>query len=181
MGGNGCPGDYQEGGFRGTCPTTDEDVLACEHPVFEAVSEGAVESTCPNQILHLEVASVELADRERHAAETARRDHRCYSAAIGQPRVKNGLRFGDVVAETASDILHGDHKRFLSDGDARHVLKEALVFDEHAVGTIHHHLADRIIENEVLDRLEKRQGPLETVRHRAPSASCLKKDCFAWL
>ncbi len=64
-------------------PPADEDVLAREHVVFEVVREGAVESAFANQILHLEVAGVELADRERHAAKTARRDDRGDAAAIG--------------------------------------------------------------------------------------------------
>ena len=76
--------------------------------------------------------------------------------AIGQPRVENGLRFGDVVTKTPGDILYGDHEGFFADGHARQLLKEALFFDEHAVGTVHHHLADGVVENEVLDGLQER-------------------------
>jgi len=55
----------------------------CEHVVFEVVCEGAVKGASPNQILHLEVAGVELADRECDTTKAARRDHRGDAAAIG--------------------------------------------------------------------------------------------------
>src|ERR1700689_2723800 len=127
------------------------------------VCEAAVESACPNQIFHLEVTGVELADGERHAAQTARRDDCRDPTTIGQARVENGLRFGNVVTKTPGDILDGDHKGSLADGNARHVLKEALFFDEYAVGTVHHDLADRMVENEGLDGLQKRQDHFQYV------------------
>ena len=46
----------------------DENVLAREDVVFEVVRERAVKGSSPNQILDLEVAGVELTNRERHAA-----------------------------------------------------------------------------------------------------------------
>src|SRR5208282_4958016 len=115
------------------------------------VRKGAVESACRNQIRHLEVTSVELTDGERHAAKAAWRDDRGDAAAIGQPRVENGFRFGDVVAKTPGDILHGNHEGSLADGYARHLLQEALFFDEHTVSAIDHYLANRIVENQVFD------------------------------
>ena len=93
--------DRQKCRFSRAGSAANEDVLAREDVVFEVVGERAIESAFANQILHLEVAGVELADRECHAAETARRDHRGDAAAIGQPRVENGFRFGDVVAQDA--------------------------------------------------------------------------------
>src|SRR5438309_10257620 len=106
------------------------------------VREGAVESPFANQILYFEVARVEFADGERHPSETARRDHRGDPASIGQPRVENGLRFRDVVAQTPGDILHSDHQGTLPEGHTWYLLQEALLFDKHSVGTVHHHLAD---------------------------------------
>jgi len=65
------------------------------------VREGAVESSSSNQssiskwrVLNLRIVSVTT-------AQTARRDDRGDAAAIGQPRVQNGLRFGDVVTKAA--------------------------------------------------------------------------------
>ena len=127
------------------------------------------------------MTGVELADRERHAGETARRYHCGDPAAIGQARVENGLRFGDVVTKTPGDILHGDHKGSLAERHARHLLKEALSFDEHAVGAVHHHLADRVIQNEVLYRLQKRQDHFKTVHQSFPFASWTKYDSFGSL
>src|SRR5271168_1088528 len=173
--------DRQKCGFTSPGSTADEDVLACKHVVFEVVCEGEVESASPNQILHLEVAGVELADRERHAAKTARRDDRCDAAAIGQPRVENGFRFGDVVTKTPGDVLHDNHERLFADGHARHVLKEARLLDEHAVGAIHHYLADRIVENEVLDGLQERQDHFKSVHQSPPLASCTKYESLGSL
>src|SRR5580704_17768809 len=127
------------------------------------VGEGAVQSASANQILHFEVAGVEFADCERHSSQTTRWNDGGDTAAIGQARVEDGFRFGDVVSETARDILHGDHKRPLAQGHAGNLLKESLFFDKHTVGSIDHNLADRIVENQVLDGLQKWQDHFESV------------------
>jgi len=44
----------------------------------------------------------------------------------------------------------------LAESYARHLLEEALFFDEDSVGPVHHHLADGIVEDEVLDGLQER-------------------------
>ena len=116
-----------------------------------------------NQILHLEVAGVELANREGHAGETARRDHRGDTAAIGQSRVENRLRFRDIVAQSPGDILDGDHERSFAERHPWHLLQEALFFNEYPVRSIHHHFADGVIENQVLDGLQERQNHFESV------------------
>ena len=68
-----------------------------ENTIFEAIGKRAIEGASPNQVLHLEVSRVELADCLRHTAKTARWDHSGDAAAIGQSRVENGLRFGNIV------------------------------------------------------------------------------------
>src|SRR5260370_339059 len=78
----------------------------------------------------------------RSRMATAGRPFCSRRAAIGQPRIKNGLRFGDIVTKTAGDILYRDHEGSLTERYARHLLQEALFFDEHPVGAVHHHLAD---------------------------------------
>ena len=108
-----------------------------------------------NQIFHLEVAGIELADGQRHAAETARRDHGRDAAAIGQSRVENRFRFRNVVSKTPGNVLDCDHERSLPEGHARDLLKEALFFDENPVGAVHHDFADRVVENQVLDGFQE--------------------------
>jgi hypothetical protein len=56
------------------------------------------------------------------------------AAATRQPRAENGIQFGDIVTKTPRDIHYGDQEGFFADGHGRHLLKEALLFDEHAVG-----------------------------------------------
>ena len=148
--------------------------------VFKVVrEEDAVESSFPNQILHFEVAGVEFADRERNTAKAARRDDRGNTAAIGQARIEDRLRLGDIVAEPPSDILYGYHEGLFAYGHARHLLQEALFFDEHPVGTVHHHLADRVVEDEVFDGLQERQDHFKSVQFPSPRivfSSVITKD-----
>ena len=106
------------------------------------VRKRAIQGAGANEILHLEMPGIELADRERYAAKTARRDHGCDAAAIGQARVENRFRFRDVVPKTPGNVLDGDHERPLAQRHARHLLQEALLFDEYMVGPIDHDLAD---------------------------------------
>ena len=92
-----------------------------------------------------------------------------------------GLDFRNVVSQTPRDVLHGDRQRALAQGYSWHLLDIAVAFDEHAVGAIDHDLADRLVENEVFDGLQKRKDHFESVLHKAPSSSCSKYDLFGSL
>ena len=63
------PEDIQERGLAGPGPAADQDVLAGEDIILEAVGERSVERPGLNEILHLKVAGIELADRQRDAAQ----------------------------------------------------------------------------------------------------------------
>src|SRR5260370_16004004 len=160
---------------------TDEDIFACEDVVFEMIRQSAVESPGPNQIFHLKMTCVELADCERHSSQTTRWNDGSDAATIGQPRVEDGFRFGDVIPQTPRDIFHGDHKRPLTQGHTGNLLKESLFLDKHTVGAIDHDLADRIVEDQVFDGLQKRQDHFESVHHKTPYASCFKDDTLGSL
>jgi len=47
--------------------------------------------------------------------------------------------------------------------DARHRFDESLLLNEDVVGPVDHDLADGVIEDKVLDRLEKREDRFESV------------------
>src|SRR5580700_7784122 len=81
-----------------TRAAADQNVLPSENIAFQAIGERLVERPESDQILDLEMAWVELADRKGHAAQTAGRNNRSDAAAIGEPGVKNGLRLRELVS-----------------------------------------------------------------------------------
>src|SRR5580700_4845742 len=170
--------DRQERRFSSAGAATDQDVLASKNIVFEAVRDHAVESPRRDQILHLKIPGVELTDGQSDAAQTARRNDHRNATAIGQSRIENGFRLRDIVAQATRDILDGDHQGPVAEGYTRNTLQKTVSFDEHMLGAIHHHFADRLIENQVFDRFQKRQDHFESVHHRAPRVNCSKYDWF---
>src|SRR5260370_1808325 len=81
--------DREERRFSSSCAATDEDIFSSKNIVFEAIRDGAVESPCRDQVLHLKMASVELTDREGHASQTAGRDDRGDTAPVRESRGEN--------------------------------------------------------------------------------------------
>jgi pimeloyl-ACP methyl ester carboxylesterase len=73
--------------------------------VFQAIGERLVEGSAADQVGHFEVASVELADGQRYPTQTAARNDGRDAAPIGKARVEHGLRFRDVIAEAARDVI----------------------------------------------------------------------------
>ena len=65
--------------------------------------------------------------------------------------------------------------------DALHRLDESRLFNEDVVRAVDHDLADRVIENEVLDGLEKRQDGFKSIHYSSPSASWRKYDLLTSL
>ena len=63
----------------------------------------------------------------------------------------------------------------------RNRLDITVFFNEDAVRAIHHDFADIGIENEVLDRAEKRKNQFEAIHHNSPWASCRKYDLLMLL
>src|SRR6266576_6896204 len=72
--------------------------------------------------------------------------------------------------QAPGDILHGDHQGFLAEIHTLNRLDESGPFKD-AVRTVDHDLADRVIEDQMLDRLEKRQDGFKSVHYSSPSAS----------
>jgi hypothetical protein len=66
--------------------------------VFEPVGEAPVERARTDQIFDFKVPGIELSNRERDTGQTAGRNNGGDAAAVRQPRIANGLRFGDVIS-----------------------------------------------------------------------------------
>ena len=115
---------------------------------------------------------VELADGERYTAQAAGRNHGGHAASIGQAGVEDGARFRDVVAETAGNVLDGDHQSAVADRDSVSPFEKAILLEKDAVAAIDHDFADRVVDDEVFDRFEEGKNCFESVHHSAPSASC---------
>ena len=62
----------------------------------------------PHEFLGREEPRLKLADRQRRAAEAARREDGGHARAVRQARVEDRLLLGDVVAQRAGDVLDGD-------------------------------------------------------------------------
>jgi len=170
-----------EGGLACACAARNQNVLPFQNIVLKAIGERAVERACTDQILQLKVACTEFADGECDASETAWGYDRGYPAAVRQSRIENGLRFRNVVSQTAGDVFDGNQQRLLSNNDILHLLEVATLFDEDAVRSVHHYFADGVVEDEVLDGFQKWENNFESIHQSVPSASCSKYDLFGSL
>src|ERR1700678_579711 len=140
-----------ERGLTRTGAPADENILSRENVILEAVRKRLVEGSGANQILHVEMTRIELANRQDHAVQTTGRYDGGDPASIRKSRVENWLRFRDVIAQASGDIFHGNHQRFFSQADTLHLFKESPLFDEDVRCAVHHHFADGIIEQQMLD------------------------------
>ena len=79
-----------------------------------------------HEFLGGEEPRLKLADRQRRAAEAARREDGGHARAVRQARVEDRLLLGDVVAQRARDVLDGDLQIALVEPNVRHLADEAL-------------------------------------------------------
>src|SRR6266404_2773415 len=81
--------EFSEGGkqgrFAGARSTGDQQVAALKKVVLQAVCQSSVERPGANQILDFEMLGIELADRQRYAAQAAWRNNGGNATSIGEP------------------------------------------------------------------------------------------------
>src|ERR1700722_11343637 len=130
---NELPEYREQRGFSRSGSAAYEDVLASENIVFEVVSKRAIERPGSNQIFDLEAAGVELPYGQRDAAETAGRNHGRDTASIGQSRIENRFRFGDVISKAPCNVFDCHHEGPLPQGQVRDWSKEALFFNKNEI------------------------------------------------
>ena len=84
------------------------------------------------------------------------------------------MRFRDVAAQPPGNIFHRDQKRFFAERNAADRFEVSPLLDEHGIRAVHHHFADRRIEDQVLNRFEKREYGFKAMHQSCPFASCSK-------
>src|ERR1700733_7939882 len=159
------PEQRQKRSFPTSCAACDEDVLAGEHIIFQLVREPTFERPRFDEVVEIEVPVIKLTDCQGDAVQAARRDDGGNTAAIREPRIEDRLRLRDVVPQTAGDVLYGDHERFLPKRQPGDFLNKSILLDEYVTRTIHHDFADRVVQDEVLDRFQEREDHFESVCH----------------
>src|SRR5580658_10060858 len=88
-----------ERGLARTGTPADENVLSRENVIFQAVRKRLVQCPGANQILHVEMTRIELANRQDYAVQATGRYDGGDPASVRKSRVENWLRFRDVIAQ----------------------------------------------------------------------------------
>src|SRR5208283_3790066 len=140
-----------------------QNILAGKNVILKAVSEGPVEGARSNQVLHFEMACIELANRERDAVQAAGWNDNGDAGASGEPGIEDRVGFRDVAAEPAGNVFDRDHERSFAKRNFRYRLEVPALLDKHRVGAIDHDFADRVVEDEVLDGFQKRKDGFKSI------------------
>ena len=113
------PSAVKKRGFAGTCSAADKQVAplrGCSLPSdLREPGRGsrfAIRSSI-SKCRELNLRMVSVTPFRLHGGITA-----ATRLPSGKPRVENGLRFRDIVAQTPRDIFHGDGQRALADRNA---------------------------------------------------------------
>src|SRR5208337_4886587 len=109
------------------------------------------------------MTSIELANSERDSIQAAGWNDNGHAAAIGEPGIENRVGFRDVAAKPAGNIFDRDHERSFAQRNFPYRLEVPALLDEHRVGAIDHDLADRVVEDEVLDGFQKREYGFKSI------------------
>ncbi len=139
------------------------------------------ERSSHDEFFDTEVPGVEFSDCQSDAIHAARRNDGSNTAPVREPRIEDGFRFRDVVAQSPRNILNRDHQGFLAQMDTLHGFDESILFNKDAVGAVDHDLTDRGVEKQVLDGFEKREYGFESIHYSSPSASWRKYDLLTSL
>src|SRR6266852_747597 len=157
VGGNEFPKDIKERCFPRSCATRNLNVLPPENIGLKLVRQPSLQCSSFDEVLDTEMPGVELADGQRDVVHAAGRNDGCNPASIRQARIEDRFGLRNIVTQAASNVLHGYHQRFFSYRETADLFDKASLLDKHTMRSIHHNLADRVVEDEVLDWLEKWQ------------------------
>src|SRR5260370_37785472 len=161
--GNEFPENIQEGCFPSSCASGDQDVFAPENIGLKLVRKPSLQGSGLDEIFDTEVPGIELADGQRDTIQTAGWNDGGNPASIRQARVEDRFGLRDIVTQAASDVFCGYHQRFFAYRETADLFNEASLLHKHTMRSIHHNLADRVVKDQVLDRLEKWQYRFESV------------------
>src|SRR6266446_4994724 len=106
---------------------------------------------------------IELSNRQSDTVDAAGWNYGGNAAAIRQPRVEDGLRFRNIVAQASCYVFDSHDERFGRQFHTRNGLNVSGLFNEDPLGAVHHDFADIRVQDEMLDRTKKRENQLESV------------------
>ncbi len=120
------------------------------------------------------VATSELPDGENRAGHRTRREHRRHAGTVLEARIEKWLCVGDLVTARACDVLDRDRQIPRLESPILHSLDGAVALHEDVpAAVIDHDLGDRRIAEEILDRFQERQDPVQAA-HNCPFATWSK-------
>ena len=132
----------------------DEHARPGAHRAGEEVEQRRRERAVGDQLLGGEAAAAEAADRQHGTVERQRRDHDVHARAVREPRVAQRLGLVDPAAERRQDPLDRVAQVALVGEPHRRALEAAAALDPDRRGPAHHHLLDRGIAEQRLERAE---------------------------
>ena len=156
-------------------PAADEDAAARARTARASRSRsGGAHVPAATRSSALKPARAEAADREHRPVERQRRDDDVHARAVGQPRVAQRLGLVDATPERREDAL--DRVAQLGLAGEAHVgaLEPPGALDPHRPRPVDHHLVDRGVAQQRLERARARttaRPPAPTSASRAAASS----------
>src|SRR5258708_5676915 len=151
---NGISKDIQKRSLATACASADEDILAVADLLAEQYGSFCAERAVFNKVSHREVSGVKFADRQRNSIDAARWKHCGHAAPIWQAGIQDRLLFGDIIPQSAGNVLHCRIQSLLRKYDSINCFKFTISLDENSGAGVHHNFIERNGELEAVDGIE---------------------------
>ena len=132
----------------------DQHVAARAHGAVEQVVQGGRPGAVCDEVLRAEAARAETANRQHRAVERERSDNDVDARAIGQARVAQRLGLVDAATERGEDPLDRMTQLGLALEARGGRLDPPLALNPDLPRPVHHHLVDRRVAQQRLERAE---------------------------
>src|SRR5437762_2072283 len=144
--------DVEHGRLARTRASGDEDVQARLHARLQELEHLWRRGAEADQVLHREWRGRELSDGDDRSHQGERRDDRVHAGAIRETGVDHGARLVDAAADGRDDALNDLHHVLVV--LERHVreLQATLTLDVDLLRAVDHHLGDRLVAEQWLQR-----------------------------
>jgi hypothetical protein len=144
----------QRGGLAGAGAAGDDHRRPRGHAAGEEVGELARQRAAADQLGQREALAAKAADREARAGEGERRNHHVHPRAVGQAGVAERGGLVDPASEWGEDPLDRVHQLGLGPEADPGPLEAPAPLDVDRPRTVHHHLVDRRVGEQRLERPE---------------------------
>ena len=122
------------------------------HAALEHVDELGRERAQVDEVAGGQRVGRELADGQDRALQRERRHDHVHARAVGQAGVHHRRGFVDAAADGRDDALDHAHQVAVVGEPCVGLVQHAGALDEHLVVAVHHHLGDRVVAQERIDR-----------------------------